>query len=133
MKPAADLPGGAAWPAPVTAGPPSFSPNLSLVVGRTFGTVSVNIDGELDEDGCQLLELLLADLIVGQGNRTVAVDLAKATIAPGALAPFLAAAHWAARFSTRFVLQGVPSEAQEALRAGGLSDLMEVVPSQRIG
>jgi len=78
------------WP-PDQAGP--ALPHLSLTVGRGFGTVTVTVDGELSVGGSELLEGVLTDLIEGQGNRTVVVNLEQAVVDPAALRVFLAAGH----------------------------------------
>lgn len=58
-----------------------------VVVGRYQGTVMVTVHGELDPAKVAHLRLLLTDLIDGQGNVAVIVDLQDATAAdddPGA-------------------------------------------------
>lgn len=103
-------------------------PNLSVVVGRGLGTVVVTVEGEVTLASCQLLEGVLTDLIEGQGNLTVAVDLGKAIVEPEALMVFIQAARQARRRGTRFILREPPAEAHEALRSGAFEDPMEVVP-----
>jgi anti-anti-sigma factor len=103
------------------------------VVGRGLGTVVVTVEGELDLAGCQLLESVLTDLIEGQGNLTVAVDLSKAIVEPEALMVFVDAAHQARRVGTKFVLKEPPTETHEALRSGGFDDLVEVLPRRALG
>jgi anti-anti-sigma factor len=99
---------------------------LSLVIGRALGTVVVTVDGELDGDGCAALGLLLTDLIDGQGNRAVAVDLRKAHLEPQALRGLLDVARRADRRGTRFVLQAVPTDAYDVLQSSGLAALVEL-------
>ena len=62
--------------------PAAMSPN-GVVVGRYQGTVIVTVHGELDPSKVAHLRLLLTDLIDGQGNVSVVVDLQDATPAPG--------------------------------------------------
>lgn len=50
-----------------------------IVVGRYQGTVMVTVHGELDPSKAAHLRLLLTDLIDGQGNVSVIVDLQDAT------------------------------------------------------
>lgn len=118
-----------AWPGPA-AGRGPFTPNLSLVVGRALGTVVVTIDGQLNLESSQLLESLLTDLIEGQGNLAVAVDLARATIEPEALSLFVEAARRAGLHGTKLVLKALPDDAHDALRSVGLSELVEVLPGR---
>jgi hypothetical protein len=54
-----------------------------VVVGRYQGTVMVTVHGELDPPKVAHLRLLLTDLIEGQGNVAVIVDLQQATAADG--------------------------------------------------
>jgi len=105
-----------------------LTPGLSLVVGRHIGMVVVTVTGDLDHAGCQVLEAVLTDLIEGQGNLTVAVDLGKATIEPEALWVFIVAAGQARRRGATLVLQGAPANTQAALQAQGYGDLVEVLP-----
>lgn len=93
----------------------------------------VTVEGELNLAGCQLLENVLTDLIEGQGNLTVAVDLGKAIVEPDALMVFIDAARQARRLGTKFVLQEAPTDTHEALRSGGFADLVEVLPRRASG
>jgi len=90
--------------------------------------VVVTVDGELNLDSCQLLESLLTDLVEGQGNLAVAVDLARATIEPEAVSLFVEAARRAGLHGTKLVLKALPDDAHDALRSVGLSELVEVLP-----
>ena len=109
-----DLPDDETWPpAGHDTGP---APNsLSVVVGRDLGTVVVTVDGPLDLLGCQLLESVLADLIEGQGNLTVAVDLGGAMVEPEALIVFITAARRAHRHGGKFILIEGPVTTQVPL------------------
>ena len=93
-----------------------------------MGKVVVTVDGELDVESCQRLEAVLIDLIEGQGNLAVAVDLAMARIEPEALMVFIGAAHRASVRSTRFTLMALPPDAHQALLSGGLCESVEVLP-----
>jgi anti-anti-sigma regulatory factor len=115
------------WPPGIEdAGP--FTPNLSLVVGRGLGTVVVTVDGELDLPGCARLRGVLSDLIGGQGNLAVAVDLRKATVEPTALDVFIDAACQARRQGTKFILNQPPTDTHEGLESAGFGDVVEIVP-----
>lgn len=121
-----------AWPGRVCGAGPSL-PNLSLVVGRALGTVVVTVDGELDLAGCELLQGVLTDLIEGQGNVAVAVDLGRASIEPEALMVFIEAARRARRRGTRFIVKEPPTDAHEMLQSGEFADLVEVHPRRSSG
>jgi hypothetical protein len=66
----------------MNAAPGAESPP-GVVVGRYQGTVMVTVHGELDPPKVAHLQLLLTDLIEGQGNVAVIVDLQRATAAAG--------------------------------------------------
>jgi hypothetical protein len=55
-------------------------PVLSIGIRRERATVVVTLEGFLDEDGAPALAALLWDLVVGQGNLSVAVDAARLTL-----------------------------------------------------
>jgi len=116
-----------AWP-PDNDGSEPGPPNLSLVVGRDLGTVVVTVDGELSLASCQLLETVLTDLIEGQGNVAVAVDLATAIVEPNALMVFVDAARQARRRGTRFLLKEPSPDTHQALESAGYGELVEVLP-----
>lgn len=120
------------WPPGIGDAVPSTA-NLSLVVGRGLGTVVVTVDGELDLPGCERLRRVLSDLIEGQGNRAVAVDLAKAIVEPNALDVFIDAAHQSRRQGTRFILKEPPTDTHEALHSAGFGDLIDIRPRRPLG
>ena len=121
------------------ARPPSLirgardTPAVSLVVGRALGTVVVTVDGALNLEGSELLARVLTDLIEGQGNLAVAVDLGKAVVDPEAVTVFAEAAKRASKRGTKFILEKPPIETHEALQAGGYGDLVEVLPRPDAG
>jgi anti-anti-sigma factor len=53
----------------------------SIAVARSAGTVVVTVRGELDAEMSKHLGIILADLIDGQGNMSVVVDLHDASAA----------------------------------------------------
>jgi len=97
-----------------------------------LGTVLVTVDGPLALSGCQRLEVLLVDLIEGQGNVAVAVDLTRASIEPAALRVLVDAAHRAHLHHTKFMLKGLPPSAHEALLARGLPESVAVTHSRSV-
>ena len=88
----------------------------------------VTVEGELDLAGCRRLEGVLTDLIEGQGNVTVAVDLGKAVVEPGALVVFIEAARQARRLGTKFILKEPPTETHDALESEGYGEQIEMLP-----
>jgi anti-anti-sigma factor len=102
--------------------------NLSLAVGRALGTVVVTVKGTVGEEGRRLLEGVLTDLIEGQGNLTVAVDLGKATVDCPAVIMLAAAAERARGHGGTFIVKAPPANVYAALQATGLDRLMEVLP-----
>ncbi|MDQ6726830.1 MAG: hypothetical protein M3066_11785, partial [Actinomycetota bacterium] len=87
----------------------------SVVVSRVSGTVLVTVNGDLGPVGADLLEDVLIDLIDGQGNGTVSVDLSGAVVEPRIRKVFVAAAARARGRRTRFVLRESASEPWAAL------------------
>ena len=51
----------------------------SIAVARSSGTVVVTVRGELDAEKAKHLGIILADLIDGQGNLSILVDLHQAS------------------------------------------------------
>jgi anti-anti-sigma regulatory factor len=78
--------------------------NLSVDIGRVRGTVVVTVRGEIGPAGSELLGELLSDLIDGQGNRNVTVDLAAAAVVPSLLDVFAGLADRANARGGRFVV-----------------------------
>ena len=62
-----------------------WPPGLSIDIGRELATVVVTLEGILDEDSSPAFVELLRDLVVGQGNLSVAVDARRLTLADPAL------------------------------------------------
>jgi hypothetical protein len=60
---------------PAAASEPSSTDRSSIVVAREAGTVVVTVRGELDTERSRHLGIVLADLIDGQGNMSILVDL----------------------------------------------------------
>lgn len=114
-------------PLPMVGGA-ATTPELSLAVGRSSGTVLITLEGALNVEGSKLLAQLLSDLIEGQGNLAVAVDLEKATVEPAVVTVFVEAAQRARNRGTRFILENPPIDTHEALKAGGLADVIEIFP-----
>lgn len=95
-----------------------------LVIERRSETVVVTIEGLVDGRGAEWLDAILRDLVEGQGNRSVTVDLAEAHVGDPAvvavLAGFLARADGQAR---RFVVHHPPASGTEILRSSSLESV----------
>lgn len=91
-------------------------------VSRYQGTVVVTIHGDLDGLRAGDLGYMLADLIDGQGNRSIIVDLHDATaLDPRWLSVFTDAMARARRRGATLTLQNPPAALHAALRRQGLS------------
>lgn len=92
-----------------------------IVVSRYQGTVVVTIHGDLDGPRAGDLGYMLADLIDGQGNRSIIVDLHDATaVDPRWLSVFTDAVARACRRGATLSLKDAPAELHAALRRQGL-------------
>ncbi|MGH9150411.1 MAG: STAS domain-containing protein [Acidimicrobiales bacterium] len=101
------------------------STHFSIAIGRALGAVVVTVHGNLDVAGSRHLDSVLADLIDGQGNLAVVVDLQDASAA-GASGPSVlaAAADRAARRGTDLSLSDPPELLHQALELSGLGALV---------
>jgi len=110
--------GGAPEATGASPGPPS------IVVRRCQCTVVVTIHGELDTAGARRLDDVLADLIDGQGNLFVVVDLHDATATDAdSLSVFANAAQSAHRRGGTMGLSEPPAVLRRALELRGLQGL----------
>jgi len=103
------------------------------VVGRALGTVVVTVDGALNLESSELLARVLSDLIEGQGNLAVAVDVGKAIVDVEVVTVFAEAAKRASERGAKFILEKPSIETHEALEARGYGDLVEVRPRPEAG
>ncbi len=95
--------------------------HFSIVIGRQLGTVVVTVHGDLDSSRAGHLGNILADLIDGQGNLSVVVDLHDATTTdPDSLLVFTDAAERARRRGGTVVLNGPNPTLGEELELRGL-------------
>lgn len=107
------------------------SRSFGVVIGRALGAVVVTVHGRLDADAAQVLDRYFHDLIDGQGNLLVVVDLADAAIAAGGI-DVLVKARRSLRARGGRLLLGRPSrETANALHAAGLGDAIELHPERR--
>ena len=105
----------AEWAQPMAIDEPS------ITVARSAGTVVVTIQGELDAEKSQHLGRILADLIDGQGNMSILVDLHGASATdPDCLWILTEAAERAHRRGGAMRLDAAPAEIASALQLRGL-------------
>lgn len=97
------------------------TPPASIVIGRHQGTVVVTVQGEIDLPRAAHLGAALADLIDGQGNLSVVVDLHGATATDAdCLWVFTEAAERARRRGGTITLSDPPGPIHAALHLRGL-------------
>ncbi len=105
-----------------TAGPvtPGDAPvPFGVAVSRDRGTVVVTVHGYLDLAGAQHLDAVLADLIDGQGNLAVVIDLhdaGDAGMSVFVVSVFAGAAKCASRRGATLSLRGPPPQVHQALQ-----------------
>ena len=117
-RPAATRPVLSPVPPPAETAP---APHFSIVIGRQLGTVVVTVHGELDMTRAGHLGNILADLIDGQGNLSVVVDLHDATTnEPDTLLVFTEAAERARRRGGTVLLNEPHPTLGKALQLRGL-------------
>jgi anti-anti-sigma regulatory factor len=103
-----------------------------IAVSRYQGTVVVSIHGDLDGPRCGDLGYMLADLIDGQGNRSIIIDLRDATATdPQRLTVFTDAAARARRRGAVLRLDGAPAFL-EALRQHGVEPVLGSVDIEQL-
>lgn len=110
-------------PVPPHADPEPSSPvqHFSIVIGRQLGTVVVTVHGDLDVARAGHLGNILADIIDGQGNLSVVVDLHDATTSDAdSLLVFTEAAERARRRGGTVLLNEPHPTLDEALQLRGL-------------
>ncbi|MEO6628398.1 MAG: STAS domain-containing protein [Aquihabitans sp.] len=94
---------------------------FSITISRALGTVVVTVHGDLDEVGARHLGTVLVEIIDGQGNLAVVVDLHDATALDGSgLSVFVTAAAQASRRGASFTLSNLPGVLSKALTLRGL-------------
>lgn len=112
------------------AGPGEAQPGrAAIVVGRHEGTVVVTVHGVLDLVKAGQLGTILVDLIDGQGNLSIVVDLNHATAGDAdSLLVFTDAAERAQRRGGSMRLNGPPPVVQNALELRGLDAFLGLAP-----
>ena len=104
-------------------------PDFSLVFGRALGKVIVSIHGPVDAHTAPELRHRLADLIDGQGNRHLVLDLRGMTrVDPAGLSVFVDAHKRMHRIAGDLVFSGPPPAIVSAFRSSGLDKIFSVTP-----
>ena len=107
-------------------------PSLRLAIARALGAVVVTVHGEVDRNTSVVLGQNLEDLIEGQGNLFVVVDLHDAVVTDaGGLGVLLAAKQGMEVRGGQFVLASPSMDTDRALRAAGLADVIEAHAERR--
>ncbi len=94
---------------------------------RALGKVIVGIHGAVDARTAPELRDRLADLIEGQGNRSVVLELSATTsVDPAGLSVFVDAHKRMQRIAGELVLSGPPAGVVSAIRSAGLDKVFTV-------
>ena len=103
---------------------------FSLVFRRSLGRVVVDIHGALDASTAGQLRHRLADLIEGQGNRQLVLDLRETTlIDPRGLAVLVDAHKRIQRIAGSLVLSGASPDVIRQFEAAGLANVFNLTPA----
>ena len=102
---------------------------FSLVFSRAFGKVVVHVHGTLDSNAAPTLKNGLADIIDGQGNRQVVLDLRRmAGVDAAGLSVIADALRRMDGYGGELLLSGPTSSVEEQLRAAGLAETFGITP-----
>jgi anti-anti-sigma factor len=103
-----------------------------VAVSRTLGAVVVTVEGALDPLTSPTLGRVLADLIDGQGNLFVVVDIRRLVVTDASGLCVLTRARRAVEArGGRFLLARSSPRTARVLRAAGLGDVIERHPERR--
>lgn len=107
----------------------SDRPDFSLVFSRALGKVIVHVHGALDANTAPSLKARLGDIIDGQGNRQVVLDLRRMTCvdADGLFVIADALKHMDDS-GGELLLSGPTGEVEDQLRAVGLEKTFGITP-----
>lgn len=107
----------------------AVTPPFSLVVSRALGTVVVAVRGELGRSSSAPFGVVLTDLIDGQGNLAVIVDVGDLErIGPAGLDVLAAGARALEQRGGRLTLREPSPEVRDALMLAGLIGLVAAPP-----
>ena len=102
---------------------------FSLVFRRSLGKVVVHVQGSLDANTAPALKARLADIIVGQGNRQVVLDLRRMTgVDVTGLMVLADALKRMEDCAGELILSGPTASVEEQLRAVGLEKTFGITP-----
>jgi len=103
---------------------------LSLVFGRSLGRVVVDVHGPLDASTAGQLRHRLTDLIDGQGNRHLVLNLREMTLVDRAGLSVLVHAHKKVqRNAGHLVLSGASPAVLRVFERAGLHKVFSLTPS----
>ncbi len=104
--------------------------DFSLVFGRALGKVIVTIQGPVDAETAPELKDRLVDLIDGQGNRQVVLDLRGTTsIDCAGLSVLVDALKRIQKYAGEMVLSGPPGPVMDTLASSGLGQAFAITPA----
>ncbi|MDQ6725296.1 MAG: STAS domain-containing protein [Actinomycetota bacterium] len=104
--------------------------DFSLAFSRARGKVVVDIHGPLDAGNARELKDRLVDVIDGQGNRQLVLDLARTTrIDSAGLSVLVDALKRMQKTGGRIVLSGPTCQVARALAVAGLDKVFTITPS----
>jgi len=106
---------------------PSNESRFSLVFGRSLGRVVIEIGGSLDATTSGQLKHRLADLIEGQGNRQLVIDLRETTLVDSrGLAVMVDARKRIQRNAGSMVLSGASPDVIRVFEAADLANVFNL-------
>ena len=106
-----------------------YDSGFSLVFSRALGKVVVHVHGRLDANTAPALKDRLVDIIDGQGNRQVVLDLRQMTAVDVAGVVVLTdALKRMGDYGGELLLSGPTASVEEQLRAGGLAKTFRIIP-----
>lgn len=103
---------------------------FSLTFGRALGKVIVSVYGAVDAQNAPQLRDRLIDLIDGQGNRHLVLDLSEMTLIDATgLSVFVDALKRIRRMAGKLVLSGPGPHIVREFEAAGLDRVFEITPA----
>lgn len=105
---------------------------FSLVFSRALGKVVVHVHGPLDATNAPALRARMVDIIDGQGNRQVVLDLRQMTgVDVAGLVVLADALKRMEDYGGELVVSGPTASVEEQLRAVGLEKTFGITPEWR--
>jgi len=99
-----------------------------VVVTRVLGTVVVAVEGKLGVAECEVLEAVLTDLIDGQGNLAVVIDIGATIVEPEALVVLRTAARRARDRGGKVTVNQPLTDTQRSLQSPEFAEFAETLP-----